>query len=443
MTTYLVLGGFAITLVYGYWALAPTEQRATAVVVNALPSAKHLSAARSAMTDLEDAIRSALLPEGMGAHVAKDVAAARSRLGAAVAGELATPQFPGEQALHDEMLEALAEFDTRTADLLAARAAPLEVRVARFRDWLAADTRVDSVLARLTRLNLDQGEVEARTILGIQRRAEQITLVMFAGTLLVATVAAALTLRLLRQTDREAAIHERFLQDRADELEAFAGRVAHDLKDPLAVLSMRLGIMRSHMDDDTRKLGGALDKASVQVARMDEVIRSLLEFARAGGQPSTDARAELGDVMAQVVEDLAPAAATAHVELHVDPFPPEQLACTPGALSSVLHNLVGNAIKYIVDGRAPVREIRLHVADQPENVRVEVKDNGPGLPPGAEQTVFEPFVRLGRTKQAGTGLGLATVRRIVEAYGGRVGVVAEPGAGSCFWFEMPKAHAQA
>jgi signal transduction histidine kinase len=104
---------------------------------------------------------------------------------------------------------------------------------------------------------------------------------------------------------------------------------------------------------------------------------------------------------------------------------------------------VGNALKYVVEGRDPARKIRLHVADQPGAVRVEVEDNGPGLPPGTEQAVFEPFVRVGSTKQSGSGLGLATVRRIVEAYGGRVGVQSKPGAGSCFWFEMPKAHVKA
>ena len=109
----------------------------------------------------------------------------------------------------------------------------------------------------------------------------------------------------------------------------------------------------------------------------------------------------------------------------------------------MLHNLVGNALKYVVEGREPVRQVRLHVAELRAAVRVEVQDNGPGLAPGTEQAVFEPFVRLGRTRQAGTGLGLATVKRIVEASGGRVGVQSEPGAGSCFWFEMPKAHAEA
>ncbi len=339
------------------------------------------------------------------------------------------------------MVRALETLDARTGELLASTTAPHEVRAARTQDWLAAVGSADDAIARVAVFDLDQGELEARTILGIQRRAEAITLWMFLGTLAATIGAAFLTLRLLRQTDRETALHERMLQERADELEAFAGRVAHDLKDPLGGLSMRLGVVRTRMGDPAEVAGG-LDKAAQQIERMDGVIVALLEFARAGGQPSPGARAELHEVVDLVVEDLSHAAASAEVELRVDPFPPEEVACAPGALGSVIRNLLSNALKYVVEGREPVRRVRLHVAEQPGAVRVEVRDNGPGLPPGAEETVFEPFVRMSRTTRAGTGLGLAIVRRIVEAHGGRVGVESEPGAGSCFWFEMPKARAE-
>jgi signal transduction histidine kinase len=75
-------------------------------------------------------------------------------------------------------------------------------------------------------------------------------------------------------------------------------------------------------------------------------------------------------------------------------------------------------------------------------VRIEVEDNGPGLPPGAEEWLFKPFHRLA-SRQPGTGLGLATVKKIVEAYQGRVGVNAEPGKGSIFWVEIPLVNASA
>jgi signal transduction histidine kinase len=438
-TVCLVLAGFAVTLIYGFWILAPIEMRAEAVTGNAFPSARYLSLADTALREVEDAARPLLLLDGP--PVPGEIEAARGRLQAALDAALATPNFPGEIELAEEIHLALQTLDARTTALLAATTAPVEVRAARARDWSAAASLADHAISRLARLNIDGGDLEARTIHDIQRRAEEVTAVMFAATLTVAMLAAFLTLRLLQQMDREAALHERILRERADELEAFAGRVAHDLKDPLGALSMRIGVMRARVGGDPAQLGSALDKAAQQIDRMDGVIVSLLDFARAGGQPSAGARAELRDVVEQVVEDFAPAAESAAVELRVDPFPPEQLACAPGALSSVLRNLVGNALKYVGEGRDPVRTVRLHVEEQPGAVRVEVRDNGPGLPPGTAEAVFEPFVRLGQTKRAGTGLGLSIVRRIVEAHGGRVGVESRPGAGSCFWFEMPKVHA--
>jgi len=71
---------------------------------------------------------------------------------------------------------------------------------------------------------------------------------------------------------------------------------------------------------------------------------------------------------------------------------------------------------------------------------VEVIDNGPGIPTVAQQAVFEPFRRL-EAKHPGIGLGLATVKKIVEAYRGKVGLVSTVGQGSAFWFELPKAAA--
>ena len=69
----------------------------------------------------------------------------------------------------------------------------------------------------------------------------------------------------------------------------------------------------------------------------------------------------------------------------------------------------------------------------------EVEDTGPGLPPGAEAQVFAPFVRLPEAKgKAGIGLGLATVKRLVEANGGEVGVASPPGDGARFWFTLPR-----
>ena len=116
------------------------------------------------------------------------------------------------------------------------------------------------------------------------------------------------------------------------------------------------------------------------------------------------------------------------------------VACNKGLLTSALSNLVRNAITYLDGG--PDKHVDVLAFDAGDRVRIEVRDNGPGLPPGAESRVFEPYVRGPGTAQPGLGLGLATVKRIVETHGGAVGVESRAGAGSRFWFELPKVAAQ-
>jgi signal transduction histidine kinase len=113
------------------------------------------------------------------------------------------------------------------------------------------------------------------------------------------------------------------------------------------------------------------------------------------------------------------------------------VACSAGVLASVLSNLVRNAVKYLDD--RPEKRVTIRASVNGTMVRVEVEDTGPGLPPGLEQHVFEPYVRSPDNAKPGLGLGLATVQRFVESHRGRVGVDSSPGQGCIFWFELPRA----
>jgi signal transduction histidine kinase len=437
----LVLAGFAATLAYAFSHLAPIQGSVDSLVLNALPSAGALSEARSAITDLEIAVPAMILSDlTPGSAKRTEVEAARRRLDAALAAEQETPTLPGEEVQALAVRRALAALDAQTAEAISSPGKePLEMRVQRTTAWLAASQRADRAVTHQEVYNLEHATREAHSILESRRRAAQIAAAMFLATLLAATAATVTTIRLMRVQGHEAAIRERFLVNRAEELEEFAARIAYDLRVPLGALSIRLGAVRSNVGTEAPLLGAALDNAVLQIDRMDGLLGALLDFARSGGKPPTGARAELRDVVERVVEELTPAAKSAHTELRVAPFRSEQLACTPGALSSVLANLVGNAVKYVVEGHQLAREVHVRVEDRDQAVRVEVADTGPGLPRGVEEIVFQPLVKLGSSRFPGTGLGLATAKRIVESYGGSIGVRSAPGAGSCFWFEMPKA----
>ena len=101
----------------------------------------------------------------------------------------------------------------------------------------------------------------------------------------------------------------------------------------------------------------------------------------------------------------------------------------------VLTNLVGNAIKFTPEGG----RIEVAARQTDDQVRIEVRDNGPGIPPEQQQRIFEAFVRLAQTGSAaeGTGLGLAISARLVELHGSKLGIESRPGEGTCFYFSLP------
>jgi signal transduction histidine kinase len=111
-----------------------------------------------------------------------------------------------------------------------------------------------------------------------------------------------------------------------------------------------------------------------------------------------------------------------------------RLACGPGVLISIATNLVSNAMKFI--GDAPIRRVTISAKAVGNDVLLEVKDTGPGFAPDLREKVFQPHVR-GASTESGFGLGLATVKRLVEAHGGGVGVEASQEGDACSGFAFP------
>jgi signal transduction histidine kinase len=164
------------------------------------------------------------------------------------------------------------------------------------------------------------------------------------------------------------------------------------------------------------------------------IVDGLLSFAKAGARPEPGAVSEVRPVLDDALSGLAEQAAAAGVTFHAEGISDCEVACHPGVLASLLSNLMVNAIKYM--GDSAQRRITLRTKAVGQIVHFEVEDTGPGIPPQLLERVFEPYVRLGQDG-AGIGLGLATVRKLCVAHGGRVGLRSEVGQGSVFWFELP------
>lgn len=231
----------------------------------------------------------------------------------------------------------------------------------------------------------------------------------------------------LRRHDREAAARQR-------EVEWFASRVAHDIRDPM-------GPAMSALDSVAHDRGPAelrrrnAERGLQGLRRVDDLVGDLLAFARSGAPPDPAARASIRTVAAGVVHDLDVAACAARVDVQVEPLPACRVACARGVLTSVLLNLVGNAIKHFPEGVAP-RVVVVAARAGDDFLRVEVSDTGAGVPVDRQARLFEPYVR-GDSARPGLGLGLATVKRLVESHGGAVGLRSRPGEGATFWFELP------
>jgi signal transduction histidine kinase len=216
-----------------------------------------------------------------------------------------------------------------------------------------------------------------------------------------------------------------------ERLASFAGQVSHDLKTPLTTLSLSLSLIREQLEDGQVVAESAplLDRAINVSARMADLIDDVLDYARLGGTFRAT-EVDLDFVLGKVLEDLAPE--LVDVTLHIGQLP--TVLGDRAQLSAVLQNLLGNAARYRSDER-PL-EVRIAARHVQRAWRIEITDNGRGVPPAERHRVFEPLARLDDSIE-GTGIGLATCRRIVGAHGGRIGIDASVTEGARFWFELP------
>jgi signal transduction histidine kinase len=185
------------------------------------------------------------------------------------------------------------------------------------------------------------------------------------------------------------------------------------------------------------KISRMAERGQNGIRRAQDLVRSLLAFARAGAKSTPGERADAAEVVRAVIEETRPLAVSRGVELVTECSAAESLeaACEPVLLMVVVRNLVQNAVKYVPSSglrRVTVRAMRVRAA-----IRLEVEDTGDGVPEELRKRVFEPYWR-GAHGRPGIGLGLATVRRIVEAHSGRVSIES-PASGSLFRVDLPAA----
>ncbi|HET6147284.1 MAG TPA: HAMP domain-containing sensor histidine kinase [Polyangia bacterium] len=335
-------------------------------------------------------------------------------------GALAADLHTGFTEDLDRALQAARAGQAATAlDILERRVKP------------AADA-VDDAVVRLVERNAQEATRLGTRIDLLGRRSIALALGLDGLSVLLTIGAALLLARFFRR-------YAQLVEQRAEELELFASRVAHDVLSPLGAASLALSYLadKGNIEDPRARKMLALGRRGLERTRL--IADDLLEFASAGARPDPTALADVSVIITAVVEETRPLAEERRITLTTEGIDAGYVRCSQGILSSLVSNLVRNAVKYVGDG--PDKQVRVRARAAGAFVRIEVEDNGPGLPPNMESAVFEPYVRGPQNHQPGIGLGLATVKRVAEAHGGRVDVRSTPGAGCCFRVELPVAFA--
>ena len=169
-------------------------------------------------------------------------------------------------------------------------------------------------------------------------------------------------------------------------------------------------------------------------ARMKQLIEDLLAYSRVGTKGAEFKMVNAEDALKRALFNLRVAIQEAGAVVTNDPLP--ALSADEVQLGQLLQNLMSNALKFRSDS---VPRIHIGVRESPKEYTFEVRDNGIGIEPQYYERIFMVFQRLhNKGEYPGTGIGLAICKKVVERHGGRIWVESRPGAGSSFYFTLPK-----
>jgi len=358
-------------------------------------------------------------------------------------------------ALRDEAQVVLTSGDARRVRAAAARIAELSRRYEPLANYPGEERRwhelraalekllggqadqnvsaeIQTAVEALVALNQDELTTQTQAIQRVHRNAVVADVAVGALTFVLLTVLAWLLVRILARERTLTDEHIRLLGERNRDLDAFAGRAAHDLRVPLNPIRGYADLLR----ESTDLPGEARDMASrIRVAadRMTRIIQDMLELARAG-RPAPGV-SDPCRVAAEVIDELTMELVGAGIE---NRFGADPVACAPGVLGQVLRNLLTNALKFRSHERDLV--IRLRSETSPEDVTLIVEDNGIGMDEETARHAFEPFFRARTDREVpGAGLGLAIVQRTVTSLGGSCRIEVVPQGGTRFVFRLPRA----
>lgn len=220
------------------------------------------------------------------------------------------------------------------------------------------------------------------------------------------------------------------------ELENFAFAAAHDLKEPLRMIGMYTKLsqkrMNGHMDKATEEYYSYITGG---VDRMQKLLEDLLQYSRMGKSKDDIKRVDLNNIIFVVIHNLLATMKDTEASITINQLP--VVDATNVEMIQLFQNLIANSIKFRKPTTIP--EIQINAAEEGESYVISLKDNGIGIKKEFQERVFAIFERAhARHEYEGSGIGLATCKKIVEGTGGKIWLNSTEGEGTTFFFTFPK-----
>jgi light-regulated signal transduction histidine kinase (bacteriophytochrome) len=218
------------------------------------------------------------------------------------------------------------------------------------------------------------------------------------------------------------------------ELNQFASVASHDLQEPLRTVRGFVQLLQKKYSNQLDAEADTFIEFAVDgTKRMETLIKDLLAYARVGSRGKEPVPIDAGAALRQAMDNLSASIQEVGAEVTHGQLP--TVKADPSQLPQLFQNLLGNAIKF--HGEAPPK-IHVDARRDGDCWQFSVRDNGIGIAPKLHDEIFEVFRRLHTQKQyAGTGIGLAICKKIVDRHGGRIWVESQPGQGAIFYFTIP------
>ena len=220
------------------------------------------------------------------------------------------------------------------------------------------------------------------------------------------------------------------------ELEAFTASVSHDLRSPLTTIAGQAGLLELSLPDATDEQKRRLLRIQSSVRQMSELIEALLVLSRISRQTLHREIVDVTALAESIVQDMRQKDPARNVEVVIQPN--MAVHGDRRLVGDLFQNLIGNAWKFTSKTGQP--RIEIGQSSGGSLATLYIRDNGAGFDMAYEQKLFKPFQRLhGTADFDGSGVGLATVARIIDRHGGRIWAEGKPNQGAVFYFTLPTA----